>query len=89
MRPGLTGDRGACRVPPISWAPDGHQYRTIQRTQAPADGHVRERCGEAGQYGPRCQDAGGCGSPQRLSPYSGITLSEEGDPGRTRAEPPL
>ncbi len=50
-----------------------------------AGGPARERWGRAGRCGPGRQGEGGCGCPELPSPYSGITLSEEGGQGeRTR-----
>ena len=70
------------RMPPVSsiwipgrrWAPAlGHPAG-----RTPAGGHARVRRGGAGRHGPGRQGAGGCGCPERPSPCSGITLSDEG-----------
>jgi hypothetical protein len=76
------------RVLPVSpiWSA-GRRWAPVPRASSgpdPAGGHARERCGGASRQG-----AGGCGCPERSSSYSGITLNDEGWPGRTRADPPF
>jgi hypothetical protein len=81
------------RVPPVSsiWIPV-RRWAPVPGSSSgpdPAGGHARERRGGAGRHSPGRQGAGGCGCPERSSSYSGITLSDEGGSGRTRADPPI
>jgi len=80
------------RMPPVSRsgsrAADGYQSRIIQRART-RQARARECRGGTGSRGPGCLGAGRCGRPDRLSSYSGITLSDEGGLKRTRTDPPL
>jgi len=65
-------------------AGDGHQPWIIQRA-GPGRRPCQERRGRVGRSGPGRPGAGRCGCPERPSPSSGITLSDEGrQEGRKR-----